>query len=124
MKKISTSVLVGLFAIGTATAIPIEGPVVGYMSGGFVGGDGEIVTVEQVKEMRDDVPVVLQGVIVERNGDEKYLFQDSTGSIVVEIDDENWGGLTVGPEEVIKVYGDVDRGIFSTEIDVDYIRKM
>lgn len=124
MKKISASVLVGLFAIGTATAIPIEGPVVGYMPGGFIGGDGEIVTVEQVKEMRDDVPVVLQGVIVERNGDEKYLFQDSTGSIVVEIDDENWGGLTVGPEEVIKVYGDVDRGIFSTEIDVDYIRKM
>lgn len=124
MKKVSMAVLAGLFSIGGAFAVPIEGPVVGYIAGGFIGGDDTVVTVDQVKEMRDDTPVILQGVILQRNGDEKYLFEDSTGSIVVEIDDEDWGGLTVTPEEVIKIYGDVDKGIFTTEIDVDYIRKM
>lgn len=124
MKKISLSVLAALFSIGSVCAIPLEGPVVGYMAGGFIGGDDAVVTVEQVKEMRDDSPVVLQGVILQRDGDEKYLFKDSTGTIVVEIDDEDWGGMMVTPEEVIKVYGDVDKGLFTTEIDVDYIRKM
>ena len=120
MKKVSVSIFAGLFSMGAAFAEPV----VGYMVGGFIDGNESIVTVEQVKDMRDNVPVVLEGVIVQRNGDEKYLFQDSTGSIVIEIDDENWGGVTVTPEEVIKIYGDVDKGVFTTEIDVDYIRKM
>ncbi len=125
MKKVSLAVLGGLFFVSGAmatSAAPKMGPE--YIVGGFIDGNEAIVTVEQVNEMRDDIPVVLQGVIVQRMGDEKYLFQDSTGSITVEIDDDNWGGVTVSPEEVIKIYGDVDRGIFSTEIDVDYIRKM
>lgn len=92
--------------------------------GGFVGGTENIVTVSQVKEMRDDTPVIIQGNIVQRMGDEKYLFQDSTGSITIEIDRKDWRGQTVSPSDTVKLYGEVDSGLFKTEVDVDYVEKL
>lgn len=128
MKKILTSVVVAVLAIGTAAA-DFQGPdsaapVATNAKGGFVSGAETIVTVKQVNEMRDDVPVIIKGHIVQRMGGEKYLFEDATGSITVEIDDEDWRGQTIRPEDTVKLYGEVDRGIFKTEIDIDYVEKM
>lgn len=92
--------------------------------GGFIAGPENIATVTQIMEMRDDVPVVVQGNIVQRMGDEMYLFQDGTGTIIVEIEDDNWNGQTVTPEETVKLYGEVDRGLFKTELDINYIEKV
>ena len=39
----------------------------------------------------------------------------------VEIDDENWHGLDVTPKDVVRIKGEVDKEMFSTEIDVDTI---
>ncbi len=128
MKKISMAVLAGILTMGAASA-DFEGPVapeatVQNAKGGFVGGAETIVTVKQVNEMRDDVPVIVKGSIVQRMGDEKYLFEDATGSIAVEIDEDSWRGQTISPSDTVKLYGDVDRGIFKTEIDVDYVEKI
>ena len=30
----------------------------------------------------------------------------------------------VSPEDTVKMYGEVDRGFFTTEIDIDYVEKM
>ena len=125
MKKISLVALMGaVFAFG-ANAEFVEPPVqvVEVDVVGFVDENETILTVEQVEDLRDDTFVILEGNIVKSLGDEKYLFKDSTGTIEVEIDDEGWGGQSVGPKDVIKIYGDVDRGIFETEIDVDRIVK-
>ncbi len=126
MKKISMIALGGVLSVGAAFAgfqpdTPVQKP---SSMGGFVGGSETIVTIKQVKEMRDDVPVVVQGNIVQRMGDEKYLFEDKTGSITVEIDDEDWRGQTVSPSDTVKLYGEVDAGLFKTEIDIDYVEKM
>ena len=127
MKKISMSVLMAVLAIGVASA-EFEGPsapqaAVANPKGGFVGGAETIVTVKQVNEMRDDVPVIIKGKIVQRMGDEKYLFEDGTGSITIEIDDDSWRGQTISPADTVKMYGEVDRGFFTTEIDIDYVEK-
>ena len=74
--------------------------------------------------MRDDVPVIVQGHIVQRMGDENYLFEDATGSITVEIDDDDWRGQTITPSDTVKLYGEVDRGIFKTELDINYVEKL
>lgn len=125
MKKLSTIALSGLLLFSAAHAnFQSTAPNNTSTKGGFVSGAETIVTVKQVMEMRDDVPVIVQGHIVQRMGDEKYLFEDNTGSIRVEIDDDEWRGQTVTPEDTIKLYGEVDRGIFKTEIDVDYIEKL
>ena len=132
MKKISAIFLTGVLSIGAASADFVEPvkeeskPVVAAKTnakGGFVGGAETIVTVKQVNEMRDGVPVVVVGRIVQRTGDEKYLFEDDGGSIIVEIDDEDWRGQTVTPTDTVKLFGEVDRGIFKTEIEIDYVEK-
>ena len=132
MKKLSLAVLLGVLSAGAASAdfqgaeqnMPSEQQTMANPKGGFVGGAETIVTVKQVNEMRDDVPVIVRGHIVQRMGDEKYLFEDATGSITVEIDDDNWRGQTVKPTDTVKMYGEVDRGWWTTEIDVDYVEKM
>ncbi len=125
MKKIS------IFAM-TLVAVATNAAMAGFQSdtmqktnpmGGFVGGTENIVTVNQVKEMRDDVPVIVKGHIIQRMGDEKYLFEDSTGSVTVEIDDKDWRGQTITPSDTVKLFGEVDSGWFNTEIDVDYVEK-
>ena len=92
--------------------------------GGFSGGENVILTVDQVKGLNDNSKVWVEGSIIQKNGDEKYLFQDSTGSIIVEIDDDAWHGLVVGPTDTVRIYGEVDHGLFTTEIDIDYIEKL
>jgi uncharacterized protein YdeI (BOF family) len=45
--------------------------------------------------LRDDYPVVLRGKIERFLGDEKYLFTNETGSIIVEMDNRLWQWLSV-----------------------------
>ena len=128
MNKISLFALLGILTAGAASA-EFAGPNAPAATatnerGGFVSGAETIVTVKQVNEMRDDVPVIVQGHILQRMGDEKYLFEDSTGSITVEIDDDDWRGQTISPSDTVKLYGEVDRGIFKTQIEVDYVQKI
>lgn len=79
------------------------------------------VTVAEALKLSDDTPVVLNGQIEKSLGDEKYQFKDATGTVVVEIDDEDWRGLDVTPNDVITIKGEVDKDMFKTEIDVDVV---
>lgn len=90
--------------------------------GGFVGpgAGGSATTVQQALSMRDDTPVVLTGKIVSSLGDEKYLFRDATGEIIIEIDDDDWRGITVTPDATLEIVGEVDKEFMDkTKIDVN-----
>lgn len=93
------------------------------VQGGFQGPGLPVSSVAEAEKMSDDTPVVLVGQIEKSLGDEKYLFKDKTGSIAVEIDNEDWNGLVVKPEDTVEIRGEVDKGFRSTEIDVDQIVK-
>ena len=58
--------------------------------GGFTGPGLSVSTVAEANKMSDDQPVVLVGQIQQSLGDEKYLFKDASGTITIEIDDEDW----------------------------------
>ena len=68
--------------------------------------------------------VILQGNIQKKVGDELYLFSDGNDTIMVEIDDDDWNGLSIGPNDVVEISGEVDKGWTSIEIDVDQIKKV
>ena len=119
MKKISILAIACFATIGGANAAMNQNGM-----GGFSGGENVILTVDQVKGMNDNSMVWVEGNIIQKNGDEKYMFQDPTGTIMVEIDDDAWHGLVVGPTDTVRVYGEVDHGLFTTEIDIDYIEKL
>ena len=74
--------------------------------------------------MKDDAKAVLRGNIVKQVGHEKYLFKDATGEIVIEIDDDDWGGVTVGPQDTVELIGEVDKDFNKVEFDVDIVKKV
>ncbi|HFZ8995661.1 TPA: YgiW/YdeI family stress tolerance OB fold protein [Citrobacter freundii] len=118
MALCSTSVLAaqqGGFSGPTATQ---------SQGGGFVGPDGSSATVESAKSLRDDTWVTLRGNIVERISDDLYLFKDATGTINVDIDHKRWNGVTVTPQDVVEIQGEVDKDWNSVEIDVKQIKKV
>jgi len=92
--------------------------------GGFTGPGPKPVTVEQAKTFRDDTPVVLQGRILSYLGKEKYLFSDDSGTIIVEIDDRLWAGISVNENDMVEIRGEVDRNLRKIEIEADSIKKL
>ena len=66
-------------------------------------------------------PVVLQGQIVKRLQDELYEFKDASGTIHVEIDDEDWPPQAISETARVKLTGEVDRDLMNREIDVELV---
>lgn len=82
----------------------------------------EIMTIEQIQGLKDNAPVVLEGMIIQSMGNEKYNFQDPSGAtIIIEIDDEDWNGLKPSPQDMVIITGEIDKNGNVTEIDVDTI---
>lgn len=92
--------------------------------GGYQDAVAIISTVRDAKEMNDDAYITLRGYIEKRLKSDKYLFRDSTGTVEIEIDDDDWHGVTVGPQDLVEITGEVDSGWISVEIDVKRIRKV
>ncbi|MDR2434020.1 MAG: NirD/YgiW/YdeI family stress tolerance protein [Treponema sp.] len=82
------------------------------------------VTVKTAKSRKDDYPVILHGKIEQYLGDEKHLFTDAAGSIVVEIDNRLWRGISVDENDTVQITGEIDRGFTSVETDVSSSAKI
>lgn len=124
MKKISMMALLGVMA--TAAAFAGSGNMMNdNMNNNTNNNMMEVVTIEQAKAMPDDSPVIIRGYLLRQNGENSYVFQDTTGTINLEIDAEDWGGLTVSPTDFVEVWGEVDKnGMSMIEVDVSAIKKL
>ncbi len=96
------------------------------MGGGYTGpaASNLKVTAAEASKLSDDTPVILTGKIEQSMGDEKYMFRDASGTIVVEIDNDNWNGLSVGPNDVVELQGEIDADMFQPNmVDIDVVVK-
>jgi len=80
-------------------------------------------SVTEVVSLPDDTPVVMRGRITKNMGNNIFVFEDGSGTIMMEIDEESWNGNTVRVDDIVTVYGSVDKGSNYTEIDVESIVK-
>ncbi len=80
-------------------------------------------SVTEVMALPDNSPVVMRGRITKNMGGNMYLFEDSSGNVMLEIDEEDWNGNTVRVNDIVTVYGNVDKGVNYTEIDVESVEK-
>ena len=79
-------------------------------------------TVAEATQMQDDAPVVLVGTISKALGNEKYEFQDATGTVIVEIDNDDWNGINPNSGETLMLVGEVDNEKGQPiEVDVEMI---
>lgn len=108
-------------ALGLSTSALASGFTGPQQAGGFQGPGLAPSSVAKALKLNDDTPVVLVGQIEKSLGDEKYLFKDASGSVTVEIDNEDWRGVTVTPKDTIVIQGEIDKDFFKTEIDVDSV---
>ena len=85
-----------------------------------------VVTVSQIPSMGDDQNVVMTGYLIEDLGEKMYVFQDSTGTITVEIEPVILGEMVIMPDTKMKIKGQVDKGEGAEPdiIEVDYITTM
>lgn len=122
MRYLLNFVMLAVLAVPAYAAF--EGPNSGGQSmGGFQGPTGGVQadTVKKAQSSWDDAPVVLTGNIVERlaGSDDKYLFKDATGQIIVDIDHEIFAGRTVTPQTKVRLSGKVDKDMMEpVKIDV------
>jgi uncharacterized protein (TIGR00156 family) len=103
-------------ALAGSTAVYAQG-------GGFTGPGGTVNTVAEAKNMPDDSPVTLTGKIEKSLGGDKYQFRDKSGTLVLEIDNDDWNGVTVGENDLVEIIGEVDKDFSGLTIDVDRVVK-
>lgn len=96
----------------------------GNAGGGFSAPGISVSSVSEILTMRDDAHVVMRGYILRHLGKDKYLFKDVTGTITVEIDHDKWSGMIVTQTDQVELYGEVDKDMFSTEVEVDNVVKI
>lgn len=75
-------------------------------------------SVTEVMTLPDNTPVKLRGRITKNMGDNIYMFEDSSGTVMLEIEEEDWNGKTVRVNDMVTIYGNVDKGPDYTEVDV------
>lgn len=82
----------------------------------------QVTNVAAAKQLKDDTQVRLEGQVIRALGKEKYEFRDSTGTIIVDIDDKHWNGQPVNRTAKVVLIGDIDRELGGkVEVDVDQV---
>ena len=95
-------------------------------AGGYTGpSDVKTVSVAEALKLSDNSAVELAGKLEKSLGDEKYLFRDESGTVKVDIDNEDFRGVTVNENDVVRLRGEVDKELLEeTTIDVDMVEKI
>lgn len=122
MKKISILTLVAVMPICSAFAG--SGQNMNRMNNmNNMNNQPAVWSVTEVLALPDDTPVVMRGRITKNMGNNIFVFEDASGTIMMEIDEADWNGNTVRVDDIVTVYGNVDKSSDYTEIDVDSIVK-
>ena len=85
------------------------------------GEEGSVTTVSVAKNAVDDSWFSLTGKILRRVGGEQYLFEDKTGTMIVEIDHKDWRNMKVDPRMIVRISGEIDREWGTNEMEVEMI---
>ncbi len=93
-----------------------------HAGGGYTGPGPVVMTMQKAAEQPDDTWVTLEGKILNHKGDEKYTFQDASGSGVVEIDRKAWRGVEVGPSDTVQLLVEVDKDWGAVEFEAKSIK--
>lgn len=117
--------LIAVSALAISVAFASQAFAKNQNGGGFSGPSAQtlITTSADALNAKDDTQVVLTGKIEQNLGDEKYLFRDASGTITLDIDNDEWNGQNIAPEDTVEIRGEVDKGFTKIEVEVDSIVK-
>jgi len=81
------------------------------MPHGFTGGTMQVTVAQMVATFPDKTPAIVRGYIIGHLGGDRYIFRDATGNgeVVIKIKNDRWWGLTVGPNDLVELGGELKR---------------
>lgn len=85
------------------------------------GSQAAVTKAVQVQDAADNASCALEGNIVEKvtGSDDKYMFKDASGTVLVDIDHKIFAGHKVTPTTKIRIEGKVDKDMGkTTKVDV------
>ena len=94
------------------------------VAGGFTGPGITSISVEQARVTQPESSVTVKGKIRQQVGDEQYVFEDGTSSILVTIPAATWSGQDITPENLVELHGEVRRSPRQVKISVAKVVKV
>jgi len=83
------------------------------------------VKVSDVKNLADGTAVTLTGTLLKHLNQDHYEFNDGTGLILLEIDDDDWKASGIQAGDKVRAIGEVDTHRYKpTDIEVVKIEKL
>ncbi len=78
-------------------------------------------TIETVRTMPDDTYVTVEGLLTKQiaGSDDKYLLEDKSGEIIVEIDEKLWRGQVVSKTTPVKILGELDQDKRAEKVKIE-----
>ena len=76
---------------------------------GFMGPSMNVTVAQVVQTYPNKALAVLRGNIVQHLGGDRYLFRDSSGDVMIKIKNDRWWGLSVGPNDLVEIGGELKR---------------
>ena len=119
MKKIFLATLTGLALLGSNAVLAKPDAVL------LKEATKNVVTVSKAKTLADESGVTLTGTIVKHIAGDHFEFKDTTGSIVIDVDDDLWKPLQLKAGDKVRVVGEVDtHRVKPTDIEVFKIERV
>ncbi|WMC09599.1 NirD/YgiW/YdeI family stress tolerance protein [Oceanimonas pelagia] len=81
-----------------------------------------ITTVAEARRLADDSRIILSGHIVRRLDDDEFLFRDGTGTIRIEMDEDDWRRLRRHRRGEILIWAEVERKKRRVKLEVERVR--
>ena len=78
--------------------------------------------VSDVNNMPEDTTVYIQGYLIQNLGNEMYMFQDDSGTIAIEIDDDLLASNTVAPNALVWIVAEVNKDGQVTSLEAEEIQ--
>ncbi|MCO8046490.1 NirD/YgiW/YdeI family stress tolerance protein [Acinetobacter bohemicus] len=86
-----------------------------------------VVSIAQVHKMKDETGVTVVGQIIKQRStdSDEFELKDRSGSIMIDVDDDDWKVLKLKAGDRVKVWGEVDTHRYKpTDIDVIKIERV
>lgn len=94
---------------------------------GFIGPgtDTNMVKAADLSSLDNYSQVLLTGHVTQKLDRSRYQFQDSSGTATLSIDDDLWSGLTVTPNDLLEIQGEVNlNSLDGPRVEVSQITKI
>lgn len=93
-------------------------------SSASVNANKPISQVSDIQNMDEDTMVYIQGYLTQNLGDEMYVFQDDSGTMTVEIDDDLMGSNAYSPNTLVWIAAEVDKNGDVVSLEAEEIQFM